>query len=377
MTVGSRNGRRILFLTDDLGGGTGNHLLSMAESCESAGWEVEVVSFQPRTARRDPAVRLTRLPPPAGPSFYPLRQILRFRQVRKLVRDRRPDLVHAYFFWPVLFSRWLKATGSISRLVENREDEGVNWGRHEYAWLRMTRSLPDVVVCVSEAVRRVVVRRERLKTDRTRVIHNGVPPAPTVPKRSVQNLRRELGIPTEAPVVGMVANLNRAVKGVDRFLEVAPVICGRVPAVRFVVVGGGKDTEVLRRAAREAGVDERVLFVGYREDVDVFYELMDVSVLTSHSEGLSITLLESMSHKVPVVATRVGGNPEAVVDGKTGFLVPPDDTGDFADRVIALLRDSELRRAMGRAARERVRAKFTLEKTAQSYQQLYQRELGS
>lgn len=365
----------LLYLTDDLGGGTGNHLLSVAERSASAGWQVEVASFEPRTARREPEVELTRLPPPAGPSVYPLRQTARFLQVRRLVRDRHPDVVHAYFFWPVLYGRLLRAAGAVPRLVENREDEGFNWGAHEYAWLRLTRGIPDAVVCVSDAVRRVAQRREGLDGEITRVIHNGIEEPEPVPDDVVEALRRELGVPDGAPVVGMVANLNRAVKGVDRFLEAVPAILEDVPEARFVVVGGGENEDALRRAAREAGLSNRVSFPGYREDVETFYGLMDVSVLTSLSEGLSITLLESMSHGLPVVATRVGGNPEVVVDGETGYLVPPDRPGPFADRVVELLRDPGRRREMGEAGRARVRGDFTLEGAARRYLREYRGQL--
>lgn len=371
MTGPAEDRRRLLILTDDLGGGTGNHLLAVAGRCAAEGWEVEVASFAPRTTRREAEVALTRLPPPRGPSVYPLHQAARFLQVRRLVRDREPDVVHAYFFWPVLYGRLLRATGVIPRLVENREDEGFDWGAHEYAWLRATRRIPDAVICVSEGVRRVAERREGLERDRTRVIHNGVGDPPRVPDRAAAELRSELGFPAGAPVVGMVANLNRAVKGVDRFLAAVPTILEEVPETRFVVVGGGEGEADLRAAAREAGVADRVSFPGYRPDVETFYAIMDVSVLTSLSEGLSITLLESMRRGLPVVATRVGGNPEVVVEGETGYLVPPDRPAAFAARVVELLRDPELRERMGEKGRARVREAFALDAAARSYREVY------
>lgn len=362
---------RILYLSDDLGGGTGNHLLNLAERCRESGWDAEVVSFAPRTARRSPGVPVRRLPEPPGPSVYPLRQIFRFRQVRSLVRERRPDLVHAYFFWPVLYSRVLRWTGEVPLLVENREDEGFNWGAHEYAWLRASRKVPDRVICVSRAVREVVTEREQLAPERTTVIHNGVEEPPEVDAEAVSGIRTELGIPLRAPVVGMVANLNRAVKGIERFLDSVPRILDAVPDARFVVVGEGSRAKGLERRAAEVGGAESVHFVGYREDVDAFYALMDVSVLTSSTEGLSITLLESLSHGVPPVVTRVGGNPEVVEDGNSGFLVPLDDQEALASRIALLLRDEALRERMGRAARRRFRAQFRMDETVNRYQREY------
>ena len=380
MAAGERAGgsdRRLLILTDDFRGGTGNHLLSVAERCAGAGWRVEVASFQPRRTRRDPeAMELTRLPSPSGPSVYPLHQVARLRQVARLVRDRSPDVLHVYFFWPILYGRLLKAAGAVSCLIENREDEGFNWGAHEYVWLRLTRRLPDQVVCVSEAIRRLVIDREKLEPAQATVIHNGIAEPDPVDPSSVGALRDELGIPEDAPVVGMVANLDRAVKGGERFLRAVPLILDEVPEARFIVVGGGSEDDAMDAALRSAGIEDRVFFPGYRPDVDVFYDLMDVSVLTSSSEGLSITLLESMSRGLPVVATRVGGNPELVVEGATGYLVPPDDVRAFAKRVASLLRDPALRERLGRAGRKRVRAEFDLENVVEQYRRLYRSQLA-
>lgn len=372
-----RGGRTLLVLTDDLGGGTGNHLLGIAEHWRREGWSVEVMSFEPRTARRESPVPHRRLPPPGGPAVYPLHQLRRFLQVRRLVRERRPDVLHAYFFWPILYGRLLRLTGAVPRLVENREDEGFAWGAHEYAWLRLTRGVPDRVICVSAAVRTVALEREGLAAERTDVIHNGIELPGRTDPAGVAALRRELGIPPEAPVVGMVANLNRSVKGVDRFLDAVPAILDRAPATRFVVVGGGPDEEALRATSEARGLGERVLFVGYREDVELFYELMDVSVLTSLSEGLSITLLESMAHGVPVVATRVGGNPEVVEEGRTGYLVPADETPPFVERVTRLLGDPGLRERMGEAARRHVGEHFPLSTAARRYEGVYEELIGA
>jgi glycosyltransferase involved in cell wall biosynthesis len=103
-----------------------------------------------------------------------------------------------------------------------------------------------------------------------------------------------------------------------------------------------------------------------------FYAAMDISVLTSLTEGLSIALLESMSYGLPVVVTRVGGNPEVVLDGETGFLVPPKDTTAFAEKVVVLLQDRELRARMGDAARRRIDEQFRVTDVATHYLRLYE-----
>ena len=174
----------------------------------------------------------------------------------------------------------------------------------------------------------------------------------------------------------MMANLNRPVKGGEYFVEAAPLIIEAVPEARFLVVGEGALIPALRERAQRLGVGDRIVFAGYRHDVDACYAAMDLSVLTSLSEGLSIALLESMRHGLSVVATRVGGNPELVLDGECGYLVPARDVEAFASRVIQLLRNPEERQRIGAAARRRVEEHFSLTRTAEQTQSLYESLTG-
>jgi glycosyltransferase involved in cell wall biosynthesis len=362
--------KRILILTDDFGGGTGNHLLSMIRRWDKSKWEVKIVSQVRRTARVTPDVPVVRLPPLRTFEAYPVAQIRRLFEIRRLISRERPEIVHAYFFWSIIYARLLKRSGAIRFLIENREDQGFNWGRHEYALLRLTRSLPDRVICVSNAVRETVLEREKLDPGRTLVIHNGIEQTRRVDNGS-SAIRRRWEITEGNPVVGMVANLNRSVKGVEYFLDAVPSILEAVPETRFIVLGRGREERLLKEKARRLGIDSYVIFAGYQEEVERYYSIMDISVLTSLSEGLSITLLESMNYGLPVVVTRVGGNPELVVDGQTGYLVPPRDPASFAARVVELLRNPGLRSSMGEAGYRRIRESFRIDDVASRYLNVY------
>jgi glycosyltransferase involved in cell wall biosynthesis len=366
---------RIVFLTDDLGGGTGNHLLSMMKHWDPCRWKPEILTRVPVTSRVSPTVPIRYLPSGNGINLYPIAQIRALGMLQKEIARRRPDIVHSYFFWPILFGRILKMTGVIRTLVENREDQGFDWGLHEYSWLRLTRGFPDRVVCVSDAVKRVVMERERVPEGRIVVIRNGIEPLPDAVAGS-EGTRKELGLDASHLVVGMVANFNRSIKGVSTFLDAVPHIVRAVPAARFLLLGRGKEEQSLRDKARSLGIEPHVVFAGYRQDIHRYYAVMDVSALTSFSEGLSITVLESMSCGIPVVATRVGGNPEVIVDGNTGYLVPPGDVSAFTSRTVELLLDRDLRKRMGEAGRRRVERDFLLHAVADRYQRIYEELLS-
>lgn len=359
----------ITMLINDFEGGTANHVRSVAERLASSSHRVEIVSSDRRARHARTSVPVTCLSERRRLDRFPFTQAAHLVEVARRLRREPADVVHSYFYWPIMYGRFLKMLGLVSTLVENREDEGFDWSAREYAMLRATRRVPDRVVCVSRAIGDLVVRREGVPADRVRVIHNGIdlpqPPDPSAVRRA----RSGLGVHPDTPIVGMVANYERPVKGMDQFLEAVPLILASVPRARFVVVGRGPSH--FEDRARKMGLGSKVIFAGPQDEIDAYYGLMDVSVLTSLSEGLSLVLLESMGHGLPVVATRVGGNPEVVEDEVTGFLVGADDSPAFADRVVRLLEAPQLRKKMGQAGLQRVRCHFSLETVARRYGELY------
>ena len=367
---------RVAMITNDIGGGTGNHLLSMLKHWDKSFWQTVIFSTAPGWDRTVPDVPLQYLPPSRYFQIYPFAQLRYLLQLNNIIINTLPDIVHTYFFWSIIYGRLLKMAGRINILVENREDEGFNWGLHEYLLLRMTKNLPNKIICVSEAVKKVVQERERIEASRIAVINNGVD-SNHVPSGLQTVTRQELGFHEENLVIGMVANYNRPVKGVGNFLEVVPAIVSAVPSARFIFVGGGNEEKALREKARMLRIEPYLIFVGYTKEIHRYYEIMDISVLNSFSEGLSLTLLESMGYGIPVVATRVGGNPELVVEGGTGYLVPVNDHGLLADRIVKLLLNPDLRRSMGEEGRRRIERKFRMRNVANQYLEVYKELLSN
>jgi glycosyltransferase involved in cell wall biosynthesis len=203
-------------------------------------------------------------------------------------------------------------------------------------------------------------------------------PSPERRKRT----RRELGIPFDAAVVGTVANLNPQ-KGIEYFIRAASLIHRRHPDCWFMVVGASYDTHAdyvrqLRRELQETDIPiERFIFAGARDDVENYYPAMDVKLVTSvpRSEGTTTTGVEAMACGVPLVATDVGAVREILEDGKTAFVVPPNDPSAIAARVLILLNDPELRHEMGEAARSRALALFDTEVCINRYLKVFETAL--
>ena len=130
-------------------------------------------------------------------------------------------------------------------------------------------------------------------------------------------------------------------KGHQYLIEGIPAVLKKCPNTSFVFAGRGQLEKELKDQVHRLGLDERVHFLGLRQDVSTILALLDVFVLPSLSEGLSMAILEAMMAGKPVIATRVGGNPEIVLDGETGFLVPPRDSQTLADKLVTLLTNKE------------------------------------
>jgi glycosyltransferase involved in cell wall biosynthesis len=189
-------------------------------------------------------------------------------------------------------------------------------------------------------------------------------------------LRRRVGIGSERFVLGWFGRMT-AVKRTDDLLATLAELRERGIDAVLLLVGDGDDRERLEQRAHDLGLARSCLFLGYQEDVAGWYAVCDAVVLTSASEGTPVTIIEALAAGRPVVATSVGGVPDVVDQGETGFLVQPGDTVAMADRLATLARDPELRARMGGSGRERVLRRYAVERLVDDVDVLYRELLGT
>jgi len=235
---------------------------------------------------------------------------------------------------------------------------------------RLTAPLAHRVVAVSQAVGRDLVTRYRLPAEQVVVIQNGIDPGGFVPKRGPAAARAELGLGPASRLVALVGRLTRQ-KGPDLLVAALPPLVTAWPDLRCLFIGEGELGPELRLQAAALGVASHCVFLGPRTDVADLVAISDIVALPSRSEGLPFALLEAMVLARPVVATRVGGNPEVVEDGRTGLLVPPEDPGALTRAVRFLLDHPTEAEAMGRRGQERVLRDFSVDRSIGALQELY------
>jgi glycosyltransferase involved in cell wall biosynthesis len=289
-------------------------------------------------------------------------------------------MVHSYGFYSNLFAIPAARLAGVPVVVASIRDCGETLTPWQKRVQKMFCRMADCILANAEGVRRWLIR-EGYPARKIQVIRNGiVGPAPVSGGRGW--LRQELGLSPDTRLIAVCSRLNR-MKGLEYFLDAASLVARLQPDVRFLIVGGnGHRTDgtyqgELERYAASLGIDDRVIFTGFRQDVARMLPEIDISVLPSLSEGLSNSLLEAMAAGVPVIATKVGGTPELVEDGATGLLVAPRNAAALGQAMTLLLDHPATARRIGDAARRDVTARFSVDKMVRDTQSLYVKLLGS
>jgi glycosyltransferase involved in cell wall biosynthesis len=229
------------------------------------------------------------------------------------------------------------------------------------------------VIAVSDIVRRGLVEDVGIPAGMISLIHNGIDLS-VAPPGDLEAKRKELGLLPDDVVLVSVGRLAE-IKNYSLLLEALARAAREVPALKLVMVGDGPERSRLEAAATRLELSGRVHFLGARGDVRDWLALGHIFVLPSLYEGVSLALLEAMAAGLPAVVTRVGGNPEVVMDGECGFLIESGDTEGFARALVTLAREGDLRVRMGRAARARIEAEFDLKKAVKQYEEIYLRSV--
>jgi L-malate glycosyltransferase len=291
-------------------------------------------------------------------------------QFARYLRRHRTQILHTYGWYTNVFGIPAAKLAGVPVIIASIRDTGAHQTAMQLKVQRGVCRLADCVLANSDAVREWLLA-SGYHPSRVRVIRNGIVQHKLDRCAVPSSFRRELGIPLTAPLVGTVCRLN-PVKSVQDLLVAASKVLQYHPETRFVVIGDGEARGALSSLATHLGIADHVVFAGFRTDVMQILPQLTVSVLTSLTEGFSNSILESMAAGVPVVATRVGGNSEIVVDGVTGWLVPVRDPDALSDAINGLLGNPELACSMGSSGRRRISSLFSIENTVRQTEQLYE-----
>ena len=281
----------------------------------------------------------------------------------RLIRKNQIDLVHVNDFWwnPIA---WLASKLTGRRCVVHIRQH-IQPAKVKQYWLNKA----DMLIAVSQGIRRIALDAG-VKSDRILVAYSGI----NIPKgfHKSDHMKSRYGLESDHPVIGIVAHLLPH-KGYEYLIQAFGQVKKALPKSHLLIVGDGNSSyrSELTSHIERLGLERAITFVGFQRMVLEYISAFDVFVLPSLYEAFGIALLEAMAMEKPIVASRVGGIPEIVLDGISGILVPPRDSDALASALLRLLQDEKVRREMGRAGRQRVETHFTRDGMVNVIQDIY------
>jgi glycosyltransferase involved in cell wall biosynthesis len=290
-----------------------------------------------------------------------------------LLRKERVRVVHTFFPASDLWGGTVARLSGCPVVISSRRDMGILRSRKHVFSYRLANRLFDQVQAVSDTVREFCINGDRIPADKVVTVYNGVD-IDAIDAAAPVDRGLSFGADEDQPVVSTVANI-RHVKGIDILVQAAALVVRKIPNAIFAIIGDAIQEpeywEAVQAAIKRMHLARNFRFLGARSDVYALLKQSDIFCLPSRSEGMSNALLEAMACRLPCVATSVGGNPEVVIDGLSGFLAPREDSTALAIHINSLLNDHARARQMGQEGRRVVESKFTVHHMSGRLSQLY------
>lgn len=313
---------------------------------------------------------ITMLPVRAGGYF----RFKNIKRIRQHIQSNPVNIIHSHYskdLWQVVPA----VTGYPSLPVLLTKHIGTQKSKRDllHRWIY---NRVDRIIAISEIIRKNVINTHPIHPDRVVCIHNGVDLEKFNTERRKRGIiRKQLGIPDHAKVVGILGRLTWW-KGFREFLDTASAVCETENDVYFLVVGGetyGESEEAvqIRSYAEKLNLGHRLIFTGFREDAQDFLGAMDIFVYPAYAEAFGLVLIEAMAMSLPVVASDCDGIPEIVEHGKTGILVPARNSKPVTEAVLDLLSSKSRRIDYGKAGRKRAEQHFSLTRMIMKTEKLY------
>lgn len=297
-------------------------------------------------------------------------------KIARLIKQEEVDIVHAHnstaWFYGVLAVKL--AGGCKIAVTRHGYEKEIN--KKDVIINRILSVFTDRIIMVSEDLRKYLIQIEKINPRKVNKVLNGI----DITKFgsiniNKDNIKENFSLARNDKVIGIFARLS-AIKNHMYLIESMPKIIEKIKNVKLLIIGwedkNSVDTQRLKDRCKELKISNSVFFLGVRRNIPELLSIIDVCVLCSVKEGIPLALLEAMASEKPVVATNVGGNPEVVDDGRTGFLVPLNNTDELANAIIKILNDKEIAQKMGEEGYKKARRDFSLESMLQNYMNLYE-----
>jgi len=293
----------------------------------------------------------------------------KYREVIRVIKQYKPHIIHGAVFEGMSMAAIGGVFGDVPiRLIEETSDPQTRSGK-AVLLQKIFSIFSDKVIAISPSVLKYLIDRTKVSKDKAILINNGVRlPSPSN-DLSLAQLKLSLGIKEGDFIIGTIGRLFDGVKRFSDLISAMSLL--KIKRAKLLLVGEGPDLEKLKSQAISLGLNDQFIAVGYIENPYPIYEIMDIFCLPSAHEGFGLVAAEAMLHSLPVVATRVGGLKDIVVDGETGFLVPPYSPELLAEKLELLIQNPEMCKIFGGNGYQRALENYTSERYCREVEKLY------
>lgn len=342
------------------------------------GHEVHLVSFEKAAYVEKINVYNMKLPILVKNAAFPFKLLSTYK-IKKLIEERiKPDIVHAHY---------LTNYGLLGALCDFHPFIITAWGsdilpvKTEFSIVRWIKKLitnyaskkADMITADSKSLIKEMVKLG-IPEEKIRLISHGVDLKKFDRYRKSCRFKRQLGIPSSSEIIISTRNLE-PVYNVELLIKAIPYVVKNNPQVHFIVLGDGRQKNFLQKMAKQLNIKDYVTFLGKvsHEKISYFLANSDIYVSTSLSDSTSVSLLEAMASRLPVIVTDLEGNREWIEDNVNGFIIPPDDPKILAEKILQLISDRETARKFGEYNRKIVEMKADYEKEMKKVEKIYER----
>ena len=292
-------------------------------------------------------------------------------RLRALLKEIRPDVLHTYLLHGNILGRLIGRLVGVPVIIGSERTIGQarKWGRLA---TRLTNPLTDAVEVNSEIGGRAIERDLGVPSEKIELVRSGLDLSVFSSANRRDELRTEFGVTADQHLIVYMGRL-RTVKGVEFGIRAFATALEQLPNIRMVLAGEGDQQNLLGSLVSELGISEQVEFLGVRNDVPELLGAADSVLMPSLTEGFPRTAIEAMAAGKPVIATNVGGMPEAVIDGETGILVPARDSDALSAAIVRLVGDTDLQARLAQAGRKRAEKNYSVDRYVSRLDELYRR----
>jgi len=292
-------------------------------------------------------------------------------KIARFCRNNNFNIVHLHSAHALAIGLWTKLFYSKLKLIAVRRVD-FHIKNNFFSQFKYKSRVLDKIICISNGIEKVL-RADGIPEQKLITIHSGIDIGKFVDITPPENFRHDLGIPEKNVVVGTVAALANH-KDYPNLLRAAKIVVEQNNKVTFCAVGDGPEKKQILKLADELGLKDRFIFTGFRADIGNFLKMFDIFVLASKKEGMGTSILDAHAVGLPVIACKTGGIPEIISDGNNGLLVPPKNEQKFAEAILQLVNNAQLRKTLARNAKQTVK-QFDIQRTIKRNIELYEQIL--